>query len=74
MPRPIPTDIAGRVIAVLKSPGDRVEEGEAVIMVEAMKMEIPVAAPAAGALRSVEVAVDDMVEEDQTVAQLEDPA
>ena len=74
MPRPIPTDIAGRVIAVLKAPGDRVEEGEAVIMVEAMKMEIPIAAPAAGALRSVAVAVDDMVEEDQTVATLEDQA
>lgn len=74
MPRPVPTDIAGRVIAVLKSPGDRVEDGEAVIMVEAMKMEIPVAAPAAGVLRSVDVAVDDMVEEDQSVATLEDPA
>ena len=74
MPRPVLTDIAGRVIAVLKSPGDRVEDGEAVIMVEAMKMEIPVAAPAAGVLRSVDVAVDDMVEEDQSVATLEDPA
>lgn len=74
MPRAVPTDVAGRVIAVLKSPGDRVEDGEAVVMVEAMKMEIPVAAPAAGTLRSVEVAVDDMVDEDQTVATLEDPA
>ena len=65
------TDTAGRVLEILKAPGDRVETGETVLMVEAMKMEIPVAAEAAGVVASVEVAVDDMLEEDQPVMTLE---
>lgn len=72
MPRPIVTDIAGNVFKVLKAPGDNVAEGETVIVVEAMKMEIAIAAEEAGRLASVDVAEGDAVEEDQTVATLED--
>lgn len=72
MPRPIVTDIAGNVFKVLKAPGDHVAAGETVIIVEAMKMEIAIAAEEAGRLASVDVAEGDAVEEDQTVATLED--
>ncbi|MAS45722.1 MAG: acetyl-CoA carboxylase biotin carboxyl carrier protein subunit [Rhodobacteraceae bacterium] len=65
------TDTAGRVMELLKAPGDRVEAGETVMTVEAMKMEIPIAADAAGVITAIAVAVDQMVEEDQAVATLE---
>ena len=65
------TDPAGRVMELLKAPGDRVEAGETVMTVEAMKMEIPIAADAAGVITAIAIAVDQMVEEDQAVATLE---
>ena len=51
----------GRVIAVKVSPGQRVSRGEEVLIVEAMKMENSVRAPRDGTVRSVAVAVGDMV-------------
>lgn len=72
MPTPIVTDIAGTVFKVLKAPGDHVAEGETVIIVEAMKMEIGIAAEEAGRLASIDVSEGDMVEEDQTIATLGD--
>lgn len=65
------TDTAGRVLEILKKPGDAVEAGETVLMVEAMKMEIPVTSETAGRIASIEVSVDEMLEEDQPVATLE---
>ncbi|SFI08694.1 acetyl-CoA carboxylase biotin carboxyl carrier protein subunit [Albimonas pacifica] len=65
------SDTAGRVLEILKTPGDAVAAGETVATIEAMKMEIPVASPAAGTLRAIHVALDDMIEEDQPLATLE---
>lgn len=64
------TDTAGRVLQVLKKPGDRVEEGETVVLIEAMKMEIPICAEAAGTIETVAVTADQMVEEDDVMATL----
>lgn len=64
------TDTAGRVLQVLKKPGDRVEEGETVVLIEAMKMEIPICAEAAGMVETVAVTADQMVEEDDVMATL----
>ncbi len=72
MPRPVRTDIAGNVFKILKAPGDAVEAGETVLIVEAMKMEIAVASEHTGRIASIDVAPDDMIEEDQVVATLED--
>ena len=65
------TEVAGRVCAVAAKPGVAVSDGDDLILVEAMKMEIPVPATAAGKLKSILVKVDDLVEEGQTIAIIE---
>ena len=65
------TEVAGRVCTLVATTGARVTEGEDVVVVEAMKMEIPATAPAAGTIKSILVKVDDMVGEGQVVAILE---
>jgi len=65
------TEVAGRICAVAIELGARVGDGEDIAFVEAMKMEIPVAAPAAGKVKSILVAIDDVVAEGQVIAILE---
>jgi biotin carboxyl carrier protein len=67
----IVTEVAGRVCALPVQTGANVGEGDDVVFVEAMKMEIPVAAPAAGMLKSILVSIDDVVAEGQVLAILE---
>ena len=65
------TEVAGRVCALPVEVGASVGDGDDVAFVEAMKMEIPVAAPAAGKLKSLLVKLDDVVAEGQALAILE---
>jgi len=67
----IVTEVAGRVCALPVEIGERVGPGDDVMVVEAMKMEIPVAAPAAGKLKSILVKLDDVLLEGQVVAIVE---
>jgi biotin carboxyl carrier protein len=67
----IVTDVAGRVCALPVSVGASVGDGDDVAFVEAMKMEIPVASPAAGKLTTILVKIDDVVAEGQVVAIIE---
>jgi biotin carboxyl carrier protein len=67
----IVTEVAGRVCVLPVQVGVNVSEGDDIAFVEAMKMEIPVAAPAAGKLTSILVSLDDMVAEGQVLAILE---
>jgi biotin carboxyl carrier protein len=67
----IMTEVAGRVCALPVAVGGRIGDGDDVAFVEAMKMEIPVAAPAAGKLKSILVKIDDVVAEGQVLAILE---
>jgi biotin carboxyl carrier protein len=67
----IVTEVAGRVCALPVEAGSSIGDGDEVAFVEAMKMEIPVTAPAAGKLKSILVKLDDVVAEGQTVAILE---
>jgi biotin carboxyl carrier protein len=67
----IVTEVAGRVCALPLEAGASVGDGEEIAFVEAMKMEIPVASPAAGRLKSILVAIDDVVAEGQVVAVIE---
>ena len=60
----------GHVWKVLKAPGDSVAEGETILILEAMKMEIEIAAPQAGTVASVNVAINDSVEDGQLLATL----
>jgi len=67
----IVTEVAGRVCALPVEVGVRIGDGDDIVFVEAMKMEIPVAAPAAGTLKSILVSIDDVVAEGQVLAILE---
>jgi biotin carboxyl carrier protein len=64
----IVTEVAGRVCALPIEVGGAVSEGDEIVFVEAMKMEIPVSAPGAGVLKTVLVQIDDVVVEGQLVA------
>lgn len=67
----ITTEVAGRICAVCASAGERVGNGADIVVVEAMKMEIPVPSPAAGHIKSILVNVDDVVAEGQIIAVIE---
>ena len=53
---------AGKVFKIEANVGQAVKKGDAVVIVEAMKMEIPVVAPQDGTVASINVAVGDAVE------------
>ena len=61
---------AGKIFKVEKQVGASVKKGDAVIILEAMKMEIPVVAPADGTVASIDVNVGDMVEAGACLATL----
>ena len=59
---------AGKVFQVPTSVGQKVEKGDTVIVIEAMKMEIPVVAPQDGTVASIDVAVGAAVENGDVLA------
>ena len=61
---------AGKIFKVEKKVGDKVAKGDAVVILEAMKMEIPVVAPQDGTVASINVAVGDTVEAGAVLATL----
>ena len=61
---------AGKVFKVEASVGQAVKKGDPIVILEAMKMEIPVVAPQDGTVASIEVAVGDAVDAGQTLATL----
>ncbi len=60
--------LPGSVWKIVANPGQSVEEGEVIMILESMKMEIDVVAPRAGVLTSINVATNDKVVEGQLVA------
>jgi len=67
----IESPVAGVVIAIEAPAGSAVEIGSAVLLIESMKMEIPVESEVAGTVRQVLVAVGDTVAEGQALAQIQ---
>ena len=61
---------AGKVFKIEANVGQAVKKGDAVVIVEAMKMEIPVVAPEDGTVASIDVAVGDAVEAGALLATL----
>ncbi|MBA2529416.1 MAG: biotin/lipoyl-binding carrier protein [Euzebyales bacterium] len=59
------------VAAVRVGPGRRVARGDTLLLVESMKMEIPVLAPAAGTVVEVRVAAADIVQEGDVLVLLD---
>ena len=60
----------GKVLSVKANVGQAVKKGDAVVILEAMKMEIPVVAPEDGTVASIDVAVGDPVEAGALLATL----
>ena len=56
---PVTAPLAGNVVKVLVKPGQRVSEGESILVLEAMKMETSVSAPSGGAIVEVKVQAGD---------------
>ena len=67
----ITAPMVGKILKVEKNVGDRVDEDEVVLIMEAMKMEIPVVAPASGVLKDLKVSVGQAVEADQLLAEID---
>lgn len=65
------TDITGSVWKVVKAVGDRVEEDEPLLIMESMKMEIPVTSPEAGVVTEILVKEGDTVGDGTVVARVE---
>ena len=61
----------GNVWKILKNPGDTVAEGDVIMILEAMKMEIDIAAPQAGTIKTIDVNVNDAVADGQLLATME---
>jgi acetyl-CoA carboxylase biotin carboxyl carrier protein len=70
MPTPIVSNMTGTVIDVLVAAGDSVEDGQDVVCLESMKMQMFVPATAAGTVAEVKVAAGDFVNEGDTLLEL----
>jgi biotin carboxyl carrier protein len=67
----VEAQIAGNVWKIEKSVGDEVAEEEVLIIIESMKMEIPVEAPCAGRLAEIRVEEGESIEEGAILAVIE---
>jgi acetyl-CoA carboxylase biotin carboxyl carrier protein len=64
-------ELVGNVWKVQAAAGDRVEEDDILLILESMKMEIPVTAPVAGTVREIRVSEQEVVKEGQVLAIIE---
>jgi len=71
MAEEIRAEIVGNVLTVNVSEGESIEKGATVIILESMKMEIPVITESAGVLRTIAVNVGDVVQEHDLIAVVE---
>ncbi len=67
---PVAAQMPGKVIRLLTQVGDRVEAGDGILVLEAMKMEMPVTAPIAGTVSDISVGAGDQVANEQVLAHL----
>ncbi len=71
MAESVTAPMVGKVFQIQCKVGDKVEEEQVIIVLEAMKMEIPVVAPVAGTVKEIKIAVGDTVESDTVLAIIE---
>lgn len=67
----IVASMAGNVWKVVKNAGDTIKAGEDVVILESMKMEIPIASETDGTVKELKVAEGDFVNEGDEVAIIE---
>ena len=68
---PVRSEIAGKVWKIETQPGQRVADGDTLMILESMKMEIPVQASDAGTVAEILVKEEDAVAEGQALALLD---
>lgn len=66
----VPSQTPGNVFKLMVSEGDRVEAGQVLLVLEAMKMEVEITAPVAGRVASMNLKVGDSVRSGQTLVEL----
>ena len=64
----VTASVPGKVFKIEASDGQTVKAGDNIVILEAMKMEIPVVAPQDGTIASIDVAAGDAVENGDTLA------
>lgn len=67
----VPAPMAGSIKEVLVAPGDRVAAGQEILVLESMKMEIPVESPGGGTVLEVHVAPSQRIDEGQLLLRIE---
>ncbi|RLB42403.1 MAG: acetyl-CoA carboxylase biotin carboxyl carrier protein subunit [Deltaproteobacteria bacterium] len=67
----ITAPMGGKVIDIKVNVGDSVNEGDEVVIIEAMKMELPVVATASGTVKEIKCKKGDAVEADAVLIVLE---
>jgi acetyl-CoA carboxylase biotin carboxyl carrier protein len=67
----VKTEITGSVWKIVAKVNDKVAEDEPILILESMKMEIPVSAPEAGTVKEILVKEEQVVTEGTVVARLE---
>jgi len=69
--RKLQCEVAGKIVRIEAPAGARVAPDDPILIVESMKMEIPLVAPVAGMVSGIHVAEGDEVAEGQHAATLE---
>ena len=66
----IRAEMVANVWKVLVSEGDHVDDGDTLVILESMKMEIPVLAESPGVVTKLHIAEGDVVQEDELIAEI----
>ncbi|MDP9325771.1 MAG: biotin/lipoyl-binding carrier protein [Candidatus Dormibacteraeota bacterium] len=67
----VKAELVGNLWKIVTEVGQHVDADETIMILESMKMEIPILAPVAGTIKEFLVAEGDVVQEGQTVAVIE---
>ncbi len=67
---PIKAALPGAVLKINVAEGDSIEEGDVLLVLEAMKMETEIKSPKAGTVASIDVSVGDQVKNGQVMVTL----
>lgn len=72
MAEEVHAEIVASVLEVLVKKGDAIAEGDTIVLLESMKMEIPVLAEVAGTIGDVSVSVGDVIQVCDLIAVIDD--
>jgi acetyl-CoA carboxylase biotin carboxyl carrier protein len=71
MSQNVTAPMVGKIVAIKVKVGDRVQEDDEIAIMEAMKMEMPIVAPASGVVKEILITVGQTCETDMVLAVIE---